>query len=112
MDWLSDEPSVARYTTLQAVLGEPLSKAQADVLVMLAHWMADTELAALAELARQATGAATERYRSLVIEVAHHLSSTHPTSAEGWTFTAMPTVLAATIRKVAREDQRTEAEPK
>jgi hypothetical protein len=98
-----DPPALARWQALTAVLGHPLSKAQADVLVLLAHWMADEEAAALAELVKQATGAATERYHSLVIELAHHLSSTHPTSAEGWTFTAMPTVLAATIRDAARE---------
>jgi hypothetical protein len=55
VDRLSDEPSVARYTALQAVLGEPQSKAQADVLVLLSSWLADGELAALVELVRQAT---------------------------------------------------------
>jgi hypothetical protein len=55
MDRLNDDPSVARYVRLQAVLGEPLSKAQADVLVLLAQWLADGEVAALVELVRQAT---------------------------------------------------------
>jgi hypothetical protein len=55
VDRLSDEPSVARYTALSAVLGEPLSKAQADVLVLLSSWMSDAEVAALVELVRQAT---------------------------------------------------------
>jgi hypothetical protein len=106
VDRLSDEPSVARYTALQSVLGEPRSKAQADVLVLLSSWMADEEAAALAELVRQATGAATERYRDLVAEIAHQLDRTHPASVEGWTYTAMPTILAATIRDAAREDQQ------
>jgi hypothetical protein len=55
VDRLSDEPSVARYTALQAVPGEPQSKAQADVLVLLSSWLADGELATLVELVRQAT---------------------------------------------------------
>jgi len=46
---------VARYVALQAVPGEPQSKAQADVLVLLSSWLADEEVAALAELVRQAT---------------------------------------------------------
>ena len=55
VDRLCDEPSVARYVALQAVPGEPQSKAQADVLVLLSSWLADEEVAALAELVRQAT---------------------------------------------------------
>jgi hypothetical protein len=55
VDRLSDEPSVARYVALQAVPGEPQSKAQADVLVLLSSWLADEEVAALAELVRQAS---------------------------------------------------------
>jgi hypothetical protein len=56
VDRLSDEPSVARYLALQAVLGEPQSKAQADVLVLLSSWLSDAEVAELVALVRQATG--------------------------------------------------------
>jgi hypothetical protein len=55
VDRLSDDPSVARYQALTAVLGDPQSKAQADMLTLLAHWLADEEVTALAELVRQAT---------------------------------------------------------
>ena len=56
VDRLSDEPSVARYTALQAVLGEPQSNAQAEVLVLLSSWMSDAEVDPLVELVRQAPG--------------------------------------------------------
>jgi hypothetical protein len=40
-----------------------------------------------------------------VTEVAHHLEVTHPVSVEGWTYTALPTVLAALIREVASGEE-------
>jgi hypothetical protein len=46
---------VARYVTLHAVLGEPQSKEQADVLVLLSSWTSGAKVAALVELVRQAT---------------------------------------------------------
>ena len=50
-----DAPALARWQALQTVLGEPQSKEQADVLVLLSSWMSDAAVAALAELVRQAT---------------------------------------------------------
>jgi hypothetical protein len=46
----------------------------------------------------------TVRYRNLLSEVAHDLENTHPASAEGWTYTAIPTVVAAMIREAARDE--------
>jgi hypothetical protein len=50
-----DAPALARYQTLTAELGEPISKRQADMLTLLSRWISDEEVAALAELVRQAT---------------------------------------------------------
>jgi hypothetical protein len=98
-----DAPGLARYQTLTDALGEPPSKPGADVLVLLARWMADEEVAALVTLVRQATARDAKQYRDLVREVAYHLPRVHLASADGWTFTGMPTLLAAAIRDAARE---------
>jgi hypothetical protein len=99
-----DAPASARYQTLTAAFGEPAGKPEADVLVLVARWMADEEVAALVTLVRQATARAAKRYRDLVGEVAHHLPpGIYPASDEGWTFTGMPSLLAAAIRDAGRE---------
>jgi hypothetical protein len=54
---------VARYVALQAVFGDPQSKAHADVLVLLSSWMSDAEVNALVELVRQGTAAAEDGRR-------------------------------------------------
>jgi hypothetical protein len=98
-----DAPALARYQTLTAVFGEPQGKPEADVLVLLARWMADEEVAALVTLVRQATASAATQYRDLAREVAYHLPRIHLASADGWTFIGIPTLLAAAIRDAARE---------
>jgi hypothetical protein len=99
-----DNYARARYAELSAAVGgEPASGFHRATLARLAAWTDDADIHALAAMIRERVDHQTSRYRDLIGEVAHHLQATHPASAEGWIYTAMPTVLAALIREAARD---------
>jgi hypothetical protein len=101
-----DNAARARYATLTTALGgEPLSGFHRAVLARLAAWTDADDIGALAAMIRERVDHQTSRYRDLIGEVAHHLEVTHPASAEGWVYTAMPTVLAALIREATRDTE-------
>jgi hypothetical protein len=62
------------------------------------------EINALADMIRERVDQQTARYRNLVIEVAHHLSITHPADEEQ-AYVALPTVLVALIREATRDTE-------
>ena len=99
-----DNAARARYATLCTALGgEPLSGFHRAVLARLAAWTDKDDIDALAAMIRERVTHQTGRYRDLIDEVAHHLQGAPPASLEGWTYTPIPTVLAALIREAARE---------
>jgi hypothetical protein len=102
-----DNAARARYATLTTALGgEPASGFHRAVLARLAPWTDKPDIDAVAGMIRERVDHQTDRYRNLIGEVAHHLSTTGaPASVEGWTYTAMPTVLAALIREAARGNE-------
>jgi hypothetical protein len=100
-----DNAARARYATLTAAVGgEPASGFHRAVLARLAAWTDKTDIDALAGMIRDWVFLQTARYRDLLVEVAHHLDTTRPASGEGWTYTAVPTVVAALIREAVRDE--------
>jgi hypothetical protein len=95
----------ARYATLTAALGgEPASGFHRAVLARLAAWTDKADIDALASMIRERVEHQTSRYRDLLVEVAHHLSTTSAPAGEGQVYAAIPTVLAALIREAARDE--------
>ena len=104
-----DAPALARYQTLTAVFGEPQGKPEADVLVLLARWMADEEVAALVTLVRQATASAATQYRDLAREVAYHLRGfTLPRPMDGRSSGSLPCSPQRFGMPPARNEQATD----
>jgi hypothetical protein len=75
------------------------------VLARLAAWTDADDIGALAAMIRERVDHQTSRYRDLIGEVAHHLSTTGAPAGEGQVYAVLPTVLAALIREAARGDQ-------
>jgi hypothetical protein len=99
-----DNAARARYATLTAALGgEPASGFHRAVLARLAAWTDVDDIGALAAMIREWVDHQTSRYRDLLAEVAHHLSTTGARAGEGQVYAVLPTVLAALIREAARD---------
>jgi hypothetical protein len=102
-----DNYARARYSELCTALGgEPLRGFHRAVLARLAGWTDQPDIDALAGMIRERVNderARGDRYRNLVIEVAHHLQTTHPAAKLGWSYTLVPDVLIALLREAARE---------
>jgi hypothetical protein len=101
-----DNAARSRYATLTTTLGgEPVSGFHRAVLARLSAWTDADDIGALAVMIRERVDGETSRYRDLLGEVAHHLSTTHRSGGQGWTVTALPDVLVALIREAARDHE-------
>jgi hypothetical protein len=97
-----DKYARARYAELGAAVGGEGGFHRA-VQARLAAWTDKPNIDALASMIRERVDGETSRYRDLLAEVAHHLSTTGAPAGEGWLYAVLPTVLAALIREAARE---------
>jgi hypothetical protein len=102
-----DNYARARYAELcTAVGGEPASGFHRAVLARLSAWTDDADIHALTDMIRDWVAgerARADRYRNLVVEVAHRLESSQPSSTEV-AYVELPALLAAVIREAARHN--------
>jgi hypothetical protein len=98
---VGDLRAKARHGDLVTLFGQPHTEPEADLLIMLARFLADNEIGALAGLVHRAVGDAAQRCRDLLAEVAHHVQTTAASAGKGKVYAVLPTVLTALIQEAA-----------